>query len=263
MGEANSCVHKSVAAGIATLTLSSPDTGNALSVGLAEELAGRAREVAEDPEVRCVLLTAIGRFFCVGGDVRAMRDAGDAVGELIERTTTPLHSAISTFLDMEKPLVVAVNGTAAGGGLGLAIVGDIVLAGASAQFSMAYTSIGFSPDGASTWLLPRLIGLRRTQELALLNRRLSSAEAATLGLITRVVPDAELQAEGQAIARGLAAGPIRAFSAVRRLLRASGEISPNEQMALEAASVRAQAESTEGREGVQAFCDKRVPNFAA
>ena len=250
-------------AGVATLTLDSPDTGNALSVAMAGDLAARAREVANDPGVRCVLLTATGRFFCVGGDVKAIGAAGDTVGALLDSITTPLHAAIATFLHMEKPLVVAVNGPVAGGGLGLALVGDIVLAAASAHFSMAYTGIGFSPDGASTWLLPRLIGLRRSQELVLLNRRLSSEEAASIGLVTRVAADADLSSESGTIAATLAKGPIGAHAAIRRLLLSSGGLTPEQQMKAEAQSVRSQAVGQEGREGVAAFAQKRKPDFLA
>ena len=248
---------------VATLTLDSPDTGNAISVAMAEELASRASEVAGDPAIRSVLLSANGRFFCVGGDVKAIGAAGDTVGALLDSITAPLHAAIATFLHMEKPLVVAVNGPVAGGGLGLALVGDIVLAATSAHFSMAYTGIGFSPDGASTWLLPRLIGLRRSQELALLNRRLSSDEAASIGLITRVVPDAKLPSESCSVAAALANGPVGAHAAIRRLLLSSGDLSPEHQMEAEAHNVRSQAIGAEGQEGVAAFTQKRKPDFLA
>lgn len=246
--------------GVATLTLSSPDTGNALSVAMAEALAARVHEVASDRQVRAVLLTGSGRFFCVGGDVKSIGAAGEGLGALMERITTPLHAAVATLLRMDKPLVVAVNGPVAGGGLGLALAGDIVLAAANAHFSMAYSGIGFSPDGASTWLLPRLVGLRRAQELALTNRRLSSSEAVELGLVTSVVAEG-LEAEARAVAETLAAGPVGAFAATRRLLLSADANSPEQQMEAEALSVRTQATGPEGREGVAAFLDKRAPAF--
>ena len=249
--------------GIAVITLSNPEKGNALSVDMAEALLLRVEEAAEDSTIRSVLMTAEGRFFCVGGDVRSIGAAGDDVGALLDRITTPLHRAIETLLHMEKPLVVAVNGPVAGGGLGLAAVGDIVLASEAAHFSMAYAGIGFSPDGAATWLLPRLIGLRRTQELAYANRRLTSAEAASLGLVTRSVPDKDLRQEGREMAERLARGPVGAFAAARRLLLSSDCATAKAQMDLEARSVRAQAMGAEGREGVSAFLGKRRPEFAA
>ncbi|RQW41737.1 MULTISPECIES: enoyl-CoA hydratase/isomerase family protein [unclassified Novosphingobium] len=247
--------------GIAVITLSDPEKGNALSVGMAEALLRRVDDAANDSAIRSVLLTAEGRFFCVGGDVRSIGVAGEDVGALLDRITAPLHSAIEMLLYMDKPLVVAVNGPVAGGGLGLAAAGDIVLASDTAHFSMAYAGIGFSPDGAATWLLPRLIGLRRTQELAYTNRRLTSVEAATLGLVTRSVLDADLRCEAREMAEQLARGPLGAFAATRRLLLSSDCASPHAQMELESRSVRAQATGMEGLEGVSAFLERRQPKF--
>lgn len=246
--------------GVGVLTLSHAEGGNALSVAMAEALAKAVHEAANDPDVRCVLLTGSGRFFCVGGDVKSMGAAND-VGALLDRITTPLHETVATLLRMDKPVVVAVNGPVAGGGLGLALAGDIVIAAQSAHFSLAYAGIGFSPDGAATWLLPRLIGLRRTQELALLNKRLSSADAAALGLVTRVVADDELIADAAATAEALADGPVAAFASTRRLLLSSWHSSPEAQMVAEAQSVRAQAVGPEGQEGLTSFLEKRRPVF--
>lgn len=248
--------------GVAVITLSNSQTGNALDVEMAEALLERVQEAARDAAVRCVLLTGQGRFFCVGGDVKRIAASGDEVGILLDRITTPLHAAVSKLLHMDKPLVVAVNGPVAGGGLGLAAVGDIVLASDAAHFSMAYAGIGFSPDGGATWLLPRLIGLRKTQELAYTNGRLTSAEAVALGLVTRSVPPEDLAREARALAETLASGPVGAFAATRRLLLSSDSMSPEAQMDLEALSVRTQAAAAEGREGVAAFLGKRQPDFA-
>ena len=253
-------VQVSRAKGVATITLCRPDAGNALSVEMANAISEAVEGVAGDAEVRCVLMTAQGRFFCVGGDVKSMGVAAD-VGALLDRITTPLHRAITALLQMDKPLVVAVNGPVAGGGLGLALAGDIVIAAEAAHFSLAYAGIGFSPDGAATWLLPRLIGFRLTQELVFLNKRLSSAEAAAAGLITSVAKDEEVLARADEAAMSLAEGPVGAFAATRRLLLASWQGSAVDQMEAEAASVRVQAESAEGREGLSAFLQKRRPIF--
>lgn len=247
--------------GVATITLSSPATGNALGVEMAEALLGAVEQVAGDRTVRCVLLTAEGRFFCVGGDVKSISAAGDDVGALLDRITTPLHVTINLLLQMEKPLVVAVNGPVAGGGLGIAAVGDIVLASEAAHFSMAYAGIGFSPDAGASWLLTRLIGLRRAQELAFTNRRLTSVEAAAMGLITRSVAPDDLIHQARGEAERLAKGPVGAFAATRRLLLCASGNSPEDQMALEAQSVRAQASGPEGREGVASFLGKRPAVF--
>lgn len=250
--------------GVGKITLAAPDKGNSLSIELANGLLHAVQSFAEDASVRCVLLTGSGRFFCVGGDISAMLEAAEKVGEVIETLTTSLHAAVQTLLEMEKPLVTAVNGPVAGGGLGLALCGDIVLCGPKAHFSMAYTGIGFSPDGGSTWLLPRLVGLRLAQEMALTNRRLSSEEAVALGLVTRVVDgeDLDLQAEAVKVAAALARGPVSANAATRRLLLDSYRADPVSQMKREAASVKAQATGPEGREGLAAFVEKRPADFS-
>ena len=250
-----------VAGGVATIQLNQPNTGNTLSVAMAEALLERIQAVADNVAVRCVLLTGRGRFFCVGGDVKGLQQAGEDIGGVIERLTDSLHRAVGILLRMDKPVVVAVNGPVAGGGLGLALAGDIVLAAGSAHFSMAYSGIGFSPDGASTWLLPRLIGLRRAQEMALTNRRLSSEEAVALGLITRRIEDDALVGEAQAVAQTLANGPVGVFAATRRLLLASDGATPESQMDAEAHSVRRQAEGAEGQEGLAAFVARRTADF--
>lgn len=247
---------------VAVVTLASPETGNALSVEMAEAIRSSVREAADDVTVKAVLLTAAGRFFCVGGDVKSIGQAGEGVAPLLDRITAPLHDAISTLLHMTKPVVIAVNGPAAGGGLGLALAGDIVLASDTAHFSMAYAGIGFSPDCGATWLLPRLIGLRKTQELAYSNPRLTSSEAVALGLITRSVSHDDLAHEAGNVAELLARGPTGAFAATRSLLLTSGVNTPEAQMAAEAGSVSRQAAAAEGREGVRAFLEKRKPDFA-
>jgi 2-(1,2-epoxy-1,2-dihydrophenyl)acetyl-CoA isomerase len=162
---------------------------------------------------------------------------------------------------MQAVLIVAVNGVAAGGGFSLALVGDIVLAGESASFTMAYTRAGLCPDGSSSWLLPRLVGFRRAQELMLTNRRLSAAEAADIGLVTRVVPDDQLAAETDRLAAELAAGPRLSNAYVKKLLLASAENDLEAQMELEAALLSRCAASPDGREGILAFVEKREPEF--
>ncbi len=248
-----------IAEGVATLRLARPEAGNAIGLAMAEALALVAADLEARDDVRCVLLTASGRFFCVGGDIGAFREAGDAVPQLLEKITTALHRAVSHLARMPKPLVVAVNGPAAGAGLSLAALGDIVLAGRSATFTMAYTGIGLTPDGGATAILPRLIGLRRTQELAFTNRRLSADEAAAIGLVTEAVDDSELEERSMAMARRLRDGPVSAFARIRALLMS--DLPLEEQIALEARTICAASASPEGREGIAAFLDKRRPAF--
>ena len=177
------------AGAVATLTLNRPKAGNAINLELARALMERAIVCDEDESIRCVVLTGAGRMFCAGGDVTDFATAGEGTGALFKNLTAYLHMAVSRLARMRKPLLTAINGPAAGAGLSLAILGDLALAARSAHFTVAYPAIGLSPDGASTWLLPRLVGLRRAQELMLLNKRVGADEAAAMGLITRCVEE--------------------------------------------------------------------------
>jgi 2-(1,2-epoxy-1,2-dihydrophenyl)acetyl-CoA isomerase len=190
-----------------------------------------------------------------------MLSQGDAVGDAIKSLADDLHSAISILSRMQAALIVAVNGVAAGAGFSIAMVGDIVLAGESASFTMAYTRAGLCPDGSSSYFLPRLVGLRRAQELMLTNRTLSAAEACELGLVTRVVADDELQAEADKVARELAQGARLSTAYVKKLLLASAGNDLETQMELEGQLVAQCAASPDGREGIQAFVEKRKPDF--
>ena len=244
---------------VARITLNRPEAGNALDL----ELATALREAAEGlrgSDVGAVILTGAGGAFCVGGDLNHMREA-DAVGDAVLRLATQFHAVLGAFGALDAPVISAVRGAAAGGGMSLAIAADIVLAAESARFTMAYTAIGFSPDGGSSWTLPRLVGARRAAELMLLNEPLPAAAARGLGLVTRVVPDDALEAEAAALARRLADGPTGAYGAVKRLLRESATRGFAEQMDEEARTIAALAAAPDGREGVAAFLEKRTLAF--
>lgn len=248
---------------VATVTLDRPEALNAIDLRMARELLHAAARCDRDPGVRAVLLTGKGRVFSVGGDLRAFAAAGaDDVAAALKDITLYLHAAISQFARMRAPLVVAVNGAAAGGAMSLAACGDLVLAGESATFTMAYTAAGLAPDGSSTFFLPRVIGLRRTQELVYTNRRLSAAEAREWGLVTRVVVDEALQADAASLARDLAAGPTAAYAATKHLLLESFSATLETQMEKEGRAISWTAGSRDGREGIAAFLEKRPPRFA-
>jgi 2-(1,2-epoxy-1,2-dihydrophenyl)acetyl-CoA isomerase len=246
---------------IATLRLNRPDVGNALDIPLARALMEAAIACDEDDAIRCVVLTGTGRMFCAGGDVGAFAAAGDSLPAMLKEITAYLHAAITRLSRMGKPLVTAINGPAAGAGYSLALLGDIALAARSAHFTLAYTALGLTPDGGSTWLLPRLVGLRRAQELALLNRRLSAEEGATLGLITRVVDDAALGGETDQVAKQLAGSATPALGKTRSLLLSSFGSTLEAQMESEARSIADSARTPFGREGVAAFVARRKPDF--
>ena len=247
--------------GLATITLNRPEAANAIDMEMARELMRAAIHCDQSADVRVVLLDAKGKLFCAGGDLKSFVDAGEALPALLKELTTNLHGAISRLSRMQAPLVVAVQGPAAGAGMSLAVSGDLVLAGESATFTSAYTAAGVSPDGSSTYFLPRLIGLRRTQELMLTNRRLSAAEALDWGLVTQVVSDAELADQARALAERLAAGPTRAFGSVKQLLHESFQGSLETQMERESRGIAEMGAGLDGPEGIRAFTEKRKPKF--
>lgn len=255
------CILIDIADGVATVTLNRPDKGNAINLDMARRLADIAIICDEDPAVRCVVLTANGKMFCVGGDIGAFGAASESVSALLKSITASMHSAIALFMRMDKPLICAINGPAAGAGLGLALMGDLVIAAKSAHFTMAYTAIGLTPDGATTWLLPRLVGMRRAQEMAISNRRVGAEEGVSLGLITRVADDALLADEVRQSAGTLAKAATHAIGAVRSLLLSS-YLNPLEaHLELESRGISDAARGMHGREGIQAFLDKRKPVF--
>jgi 2-(1,2-epoxy-1,2-dihydrophenyl)acetyl-CoA isomerase len=250
------------AAGVATLTLNRPDAYNALDLRLGRELFQASLELDEDPDVRCVVITGAGRAFCAGGDVKAFVDNLGRIGQHIKELTTYLHGAISRFCRSDKPVIMAVNGVAAGGGFSLALSGDLVVAAESARFTMAYSKIAATPDGSSSYFLPRLVGVRRALELYLTNRPLTAQEALAWGMITRVVPDAELRASVDVLARELAQGPSKAFGAAKRLLHQSTWESLETQMEAEAQAIAACGHTEDFRAGVTAFAEKKpAPTF--
>ena len=247
--------------GLARLTLNRPFAANAFNLELAQELRAAATRCNDDSGIRALLLTGAGRMFSAGGDLRSIDAAGDLRSALTREICENFHAAYSIFARMNPPLLVAVNGRAAGAGMSLVCVADIALAAESASFCVAYTAAGLTPDGGATYFLPRLIGLQRAKELILTNRRLSADEALDWRLITRVVPDDELIPESEKLARSLASGPSQAFGASKRLLLASPTSNLDTQLEAESSTIVAVAETQDAREGIRAFLEKRKPIF--
>jgi 2-(1,2-epoxy-1,2-dihydrophenyl)acetyl-CoA isomerase len=246
--------------GVAHLTLNRPSAANGINLTLARELAQATRVIAADPAARVVLLTGAGARFCGGGDLKAFADVHDLPAHLRE-LLGELHSAIAQLVRGDAPVVAAVQGSAAGAGIGLVGASDLVLAGESTKFVMAYTGVGLTPDGSSSYFLPRLVGLRKALELTFTNRVLSAAEAETYGLITAVVPDDQLLAEAEKLAAKLAAGAPQALAGAKRLLHASLKSDLEEHLALEAETIAIASGSPEGIEGIASFVAKRAPQF--
>lgn len=257
----NPTISVAVKDGVATLTLNRPEKRNAIGPEMSAALTEAAERCSADPAIRCVLLTGAGAFFSVGGDVDLFSQAGDDAAAIVGELATSFHAGVLRLATMPKPLVTAINGPAAGAGLSLAMLGDLAIAAQSAQFAVAYTAIGLTPDGGASWMLPRLVGLRRAQEMVLTNRRVAADEAAGIGLVTRTVPDADLMTEAQDCARRLAMGAVGALATCRRLLLEGANHSLADQLDEEARGIAAASGTPEGREGIKAFLDKRPPRF--
>ena len=244
---------------VALVTLNRPESGNALNLQVAMDLLAAAMTCARNAAVRAVVLSGAGRHFCFGGDLRAFgtHAPGD---DYVRELTTYLHAAISQFMRMDAPVIAAVNGTAAGAGVGLVAMADLALCAHSSKFNLAYTQAGLTPDAGTTFLLPRTLGLKRSMELLLLNRSLTSEEALEWGLVNEVVPDERLLSRALETAEKLAQGANGAFGATKRLIAHSiGAL--ESQMVLESVTIARHAVGPEGREGVSAFLEKRKPRF--
>ena len=247
--------------GIATITLNRPEAANAFNLELATELNQAATVCQHNPNIRAVVLTGNGKLFSAGGDLTVMSEAGDQVDAALKQLTDQLHGAFSTLMRMRAPLIVAVNGAAAGIGLSLALLGDFTIASEKASFTLAYTAAGLSPDGGATYLLPRVVGIKRAKEMMITNRRLTATEALEWGVVNQVVAPEALLDETQALAKSVAQGATNAFGSVKSLLLSSFNESFESQMVLEVEAIARNAMSKDGQEGIQAFLEKRRPEF--
>ena len=241
---------------IARLMLNRPDRGNALDLDMGRELVDAVTRCDEDDEVRCVVLTGAGRMFCAGGDITPFIRAGDALPVMLAEGADTLHRTISITTRMAKPLLVLVNGATAGAGLSLAVAGDIVIAAKSAHFTAGYSALGLTPDGGLTWLLPKLVGLRRAQEMILTNRRVAADEAAAIGLVTRTVDDDDLSAVGDETARTLASAATGALGAARALISQGYTKELEAQLRQETNAMALAGGGLEARERIAAFADR-------
>jgi len=259
-------VHVRVSERVALLTIDRAESLNALDRATLRALRRAAVTAAEDPDVGAILLTGTGRAFCVGADLKQMATGGMAEGnesprEAVFATAGELHHLISALARAPKPVICAVNGTTAGAGVGIALACDVVWAARSSTFKLAYTAIGLSPDGGTTFFLPRLVGWKLAAEFFFTNRKLTADEALGFGLVSRVEADADLLPAARALAAELARGPTRAFAEVKALLRVSGHNGLETQTEEERQAIARSFASADFAEGIAAFLAKRAPVF--
>ncbi|MEQ8232212.1 MAG: enoyl-CoA hydratase-related protein [Gammaproteobacteria bacterium] len=248
--------------GVAVITLNRPDAANSLNVPMAEELVRVATHCDSNPDIRCVVLTGAGKMFSAGGDLHSFAAQGEGMAEYMRYATTGLHAAIARFARMNAPYLVAVNGVAAGAGFSMAISGDMVFAAESAKFTMAYTRAGVSPDGSSTYFLPRLVGHVKAMQLILMNDLLTAEQAREWGLVNEVVADDQLMTRVMSVAQQLAAGPTLAFGESKRLVTDSLSNTLETQMELETRAIAGLARaSTDTVNAINAFTRKEKAEF--
>lgn len=247
--------------GIATITFDRPDASNSINLELAKDFMYATMQCSEDPTVRVVIITGAGKVFCPGGDVKSFAAQGKNLPYYLRDVTTYLHAAVSRLARLDAPVISAVNGVAAGAGMGLVCASDFALAAESARFTMAYTRIGLSPDGGSSYYLTRIVGFRKAMELTLTNRQLSAKEALELGIVNQVVPDEELATKVESLASQLASGATKAYGAAKRLMHSAWTETLETQMELESQTIAAMAHTTDAQEAIAAFVEKRVPRL--
>ncbi|MFT3952996.1 MAG: enoyl-CoA hydratase-related protein [Piscinibacter sp.] len=246
---------------VATVRLNRPKQLNVLDFAMGEALAASLRAVASDRRIRAVVLAGAGRSFMAGGDLTLFHGAPMEAPQSATRLIDLFHDAITTLRVMPQPVIAALQGPVAGGGLGLALACDMAVAADSATFLSAYTKIGTSPDGGTTWSLTQLLGRRKAMEMMLLNQPMDAATALALGLVNKVVPAEALEAEAAAWANAIACGAHGANAAVKRLVGTAATASLADQLQAEKVSFVERAASADFREGIAAFIERRPARF--
>ncbi len=244
--------------GVVSLQFNRPEAMNALDVATAQALLAALQGIAADSSVRALLLHGAGRAFVAGGDLATLRaDPVQGARDLLQ----PLNQALQLLQGLDAPVIAQVHGAAAGAGLSLMLMCDFVLAAEGSKFNLAYINLGTSCDVGASWALPRLVGLRRALEIAMLGEGFGCEQALQWGLVNQVLPAAQLPAAAQALAQRLASGPTRAYGQMRRLLRASLDHDLPSQLQAEAQAFEHCAHSADLKEGIEAFFARRKPEF--
>lgn len=247
-------------AGLAVVRLNRPHVMNALDVGMAERLCDVIESLAADKTLRAVAIRGEGRGFCAGGDVSGFAEDPDAMRQL-DLLIQRFHAAIEFLTRIAVPTVAILHGAVAGAGFSLSLACDFAIAAETTKFTLAYAKIGTTPDGGSSWALPRIVGTRKAMEIALLSDVFGADEALRLGLVTRVVPADRVAEEGMAFARKLASGPTAALARTKALIQGAGTATLPEQLEREREAFLASARTRDFAEGRAAFMGKRPPAF--
>lgn len=247
---------------IATITLNRPDALNATTDALYTELSNVLGEVAADREIACVILTGAGRGFCAGADLKARKDDMTPL-ERRDRHRWILRDVLGPLFRIEKPVIAAVNGPAAGAGFNLALACDLIVASDKASFSQAFAKVGLVPDLGGLWLLARVVGIARAKELCFTARKVVADEALSLGIAIKVVPHDSLLDEARALATTIAGGSPSALAMTKNLLDKAGSVTLDQMLEYESYAQTVAYLTPEYEEGVQAFREKRAPDFAA
>ena len=246
---------------IRIIYLNRPDKLNAISLEMATQLNEEINNAAEEKSVKCLVITGKGRAFSSGGDVDEMGEYLPKAGDLFYKLTEKIHSSFSKLLTMQKPVINSLNGIIAGGALGISLAGDYRIANKSTKLLSAHFKRGFVPAGGATYILPRLVGLGRTQTLFFGGKTLNSSEMLDWGLIHEVVNDDNLEERTFQIAEELAAGPTNAIAETKKLLIDSDTLSLEEELKKEREKNRDSGNSGDAVEGIKAFIEKREPKF--
>jgi len=247
--------------GVATIRMNRPERMNAYNVEMGEALLAEVSAAAEDPSVRCMVLTGTGKAFSAGGDVELFAAFGEKGPTKFMGLAIGLHALIATLRRAPKPVVAAVNGVAAGAGFSMALACDVAVAASSARFTLGYQNIGLSPDGGMTFFLARAVGAQRAMEMTLFSRVLPAARAAEWGLVQEIFPDAEFAAGVDALAERLASGPTLAYARAKELYNRALSQPLEAQLEEERQNISLCAGSRDFREGIRAFLDKRPARF--